>query len=877
MALDLGSLVLNVLANADDAIKDIDLLANTSEKASNKSIAAWNKVGGALTSLGTTITKAVGVPIAGLGAAAVKVGMDFEQAMAKVSAISGATGKDLQDLEDKARLIGSTTQFSAAEAAEGLSYMAMAGWKTEQMLAGLDGIVNLAIASEADLAIVSDIVTDALTAFGLTADDTNTFVDVLAAAATNANTNVEMLGESFKYVAPVAGALGYSAEDTAVALGLMANAGIKGSQAGTALRAIMANLAAPTDTVVGAMDRLNLSLTDGEGNMKSLDTIMQELRVGFKDMTEDEKAATAAHLAGKEGMSGLLAVVNASEEDFEKLSLAINNSEDACKGMAETMQNTAKGSIKAIRSSLEDIGITIYKTLQPSIETILGKIKDFTSSLAENLRGNDELVKKLIKVAGLAIAVGPSIMAIGTAMSAVASITGLVNAALGALGFAATVSCGVVAAALGALVGIVAGVVNNVGGSLDIIKNSFYGFQGVMDEAKIKWDYIWVEMSRILTDVYNTVIVPLFTAIGAIIGIVVNIFKTLWPKISDTYVMVMEAIRIGWDNVLKPLFDTIMQVVLFVVDTFRIYWPHIASIIDQVWTMVKELWLNVLKPIFDKITSVVKDVIYPAFQEVWPSIQNLLSNVFNTIVAIGNNVLIPIFRAITEFIKNVVKPAFDFVWPAIQGLFEGVCGVISGLIKGVVDMLNTFVDMVKWVVKAISAPLNAIKDAFSSAFGWIGDFIGNVSNKVSGFLDKINIFRSAAPQGETAAEPAPAPRRVRRSLMMFAVPDAASSLQGLSDTANTGLATNTRNNIGSLSRVGTSMTSILRNGLVTANQVSQINNISRSAKDTSRDSEDSKKKSDVFILKNYLDSNEISEYTYRKVGNKLALSAKRGR
>ena len=867
MALDLGSLVLNVLANADDAIKDIDNLANTSQKASDKSIAAWNRVGGALTSLGTTVTKAVSVPLAGLGAAAIKVGMDFEQAMAKVSAISGATGDDLKSLEDKARQIGAATQFSAAEAAEGLSYMAMAGWKTEQMLAGLDGIVNLAIASEAELAIVSDIVTDALTAFGMTADDTNEFVDVLAAASNNANTNVEMLGESFKYVAPVAGALGYTVQDTAVALGLMANAGIKGSQAGTALRTIMANLASPTDTVVGAMDRLNLSITDGEGNMKSLDDIMQDLRVGFKDLTEEEKAATAAHLAGKEGMSGLLAVVNATDEDFEKLTLAINNSEGACDKMAATMANTAKGSIKAIRSALEDIGITIYKNLQPSIESILGKVRDFTSSLADNLRNNEELVQKLLKVAGAAIMVGPAIAAIGTLMSTIASITGIVNIALEALGVTATISCGTVALALGALVAVVVGVSNNIGGSLDIIKASFYGFQDVMEETRIKWEWIWTEMNRIITEAYNVIIVPLFTAIGAIIGIVVNMFQTLWPIISDTFVWVMDAIGIAWDNVLKPLFDTIMQVVLFVVDTFRIYWPHISSIINQVWGMIKELWLYVLKPVFDKITSVVKDIILPAFQLVWPSIQNLISNVFSAIVAVGNNVLIPIFRMITDFIKNVVKPAFDFVWPHIQNLFAGVCGVISGLITGVVNILNGFVNTIKWIVNAITGPLNSIKNAFSSAFGWIGDMIGSVSNKVSGFLDKINIFRSMPePEGEPQAY------NLRFNPVM-----ADGALTGLAETAEAGLTVNTREGISTFARTGQTMTSILQNGLITANQVSKIKDISRNAKGSSTTNQEGNTAPEVFILKNYLDSNEISEYTYQKVGNKLALAAKRRR
>ena len=193
--------------------------------------------------------------IAGLGGAAIKIGSDFESGMSKVAAISGASGQELEKLTDKAKEMGSTTKFSATESAAAFEYMAMAGWKTEDMLNGIEGIMSLAAASGEDLATTSDIVTDALTAFGMKASDAGHFSDVLAQASSNANTNVGMMGETFKYVAPVAGALGYTAEDTALAIGLMANAGIKGSSAGTALRSMMSRLTKPTKEVQSAMNR----------------------------------------------------------------------------------------------------------------------------------------------------------------------------------------------------------------------------------------------------------------------------------------------------------------------------------------------------------------------------------------------------------------------------------------------------------------------------------------------------------------------------------------------------------------------------------------------------------------------------------------------
>lgn len=227
--------------------------------------------------------------VGALGAAAIKVGSDFEAAMSKVEAISGATGKELEELQAKAKEMGASTKFSATESAQAFEYMAMAGWKTEDMLDGIEGIMNLAAASGEDLAATSDIVTDALTAFGLSAGDSTHFADLLAKASSNANTNVGMMGETFKYVAPVAGALGYSAEDTAIAIGLMANSGIKASQAGTSLRSIMSRMAKPTDEVKAAMDTLGVSLTDDHGKMKSLNEIMGDLRNGFADLSKQKR------------------------------------------------------------------------------------------------------------------------------------------------------------------------------------------------------------------------------------------------------------------------------------------------------------------------------------------------------------------------------------------------------------------------------------------------------------------------------------------------------------------------------------------------------------------------------------------------------------
>lgn len=300
-------------------------------------------------------------------AAAIKVGTSFETSMSQVAAISGATGDELQALTDKAKAMGAATKFSASESADAMTYMAMAGWKTEDMLSGIAGIMDLAAASGEDLATTSDIVTDALTAFGLTAQDSTHFADILAAASSNANTNVSMMGETFKYVAPVAGALGFSAEDCATAIGLMANSGIKASQAGTSLRSIMSRLTSPTDDVQTAMDALGVSMTNSDGTMKSLNDIILDLREGFAGLTEAEQAQMASDIAGQEAMSGLLAIVNASDSDFTKLQESIYGCDGAAAQMADTMQDNLQGKITILKSALEGLGIDIYESMESAL------------------------------------------------------------------------------------------------------------------------------------------------------------------------------------------------------------------------------------------------------------------------------------------------------------------------------------------------------------------------------------------------------------------------------------------------------------------------------------------------------------------------------
>ncbi len=439
--------------------------------------------------------------VTGIGAAAVKTTADFDESMSNVSAISGATGEDFNRLREKAREMGAETKFSASEAADAMSYMAMAGWKTDDMLNGISGIMNLAAASGADLATTSDIVTDALTGMGYTAADAGRLADVMAAASSNANTNVEMMGETFKYVAPVCGSLGYSMEDTALAVGLMANSGIKASQAGTQLRAAITNMVKPTESMEGVMNELGIEIANEDGSMKSLDETLKILRESFAVTTEEQKAqrlatleqqaitdgygetlkglseeekyfqlamyagqeqikdmseaqfkkqamdklgikvtkktnkaqvaqnlalalgtqaiegltqeqqsAYAATLFGKEAMSGMLAIINASEEDYNKLSDAIANSEGAAKDMAETMQDNLNGQLTILKSQLQEAAIAIGDALIPKIRALVAKIQQWTDWFNKLDATQKETV---VKIGLLVAAIGPLLISIG--------------------------------------------------------------------------------------------------------------------------------------------------------------------------------------------------------------------------------------------------------------------------------------------------------------------------------------------------------------------------------------------------------------------------------------------------------------------------------
>ena len=560
--------------------------------------------GKAIAGVGTNLTKTFTAPIAGIGVASVKLATDFEKGMSTVQSISGATGTDLEMLSKKAKEMGLKTKYSASESAEAFKYMAMAGWKAGEMADGIEGVMYLAGATGEDLAGTSDIVTDALTAFGMQAKDTNKFVDVLAQTANKSNTSVSMLGESFKYVAPVAGALKFNAQDVSTALGLMANSGIKASSAGTALRSLFTRMAKPTKESQTAMDALGISLTDSKGNMKSLDTIMRETRKSFAGLTESQKAQYAAALAGKTGMSGLLAIVNSADSDFNELSTAIYNSDGACKKMYDTANNNLSGQLTILKSTIEGIGISFGERLLPYIK----QGTEFIQRLADKFNSLTKAQQDtIIKVGLIAAAVGPAIFLfgrtvmvvgklvktvgmVGNAFKTAKTVMGLVTAPANAvvLGLAAVVVAGVliyknwdkIKAAAGRLWNFVKNIFQRIGISGDSLKKKLAPIGQKFSAIGEHIQGFWKVVSPLLSKIGEAVHAVFSVVIGAAIGSAIGYFNSLFDGIT---------------TMISGLLTAFDGIITFITGVFTLNW-------SKAWEGVK----NIFGGIFEGLGGMLK-------------------------------------------------------------------------------------------------------------------------------------------------------------------------------------------------------------------------------------------------------------------------------
>lgn len=735
--------------------------------------------GDSVTSAGQKIMPA-SMAVAGLGAAAVKTATDFDEGMSKVAAISGATGDDLDTLRDKAREMGAKTKFSATEAAAAMEYMAMAGWKTEDMLGGIEGIMNLAAASGEDLATTSDIVTDALTAFGMSADDSAHFADILAAASSNANTNVSMMGETFKYCAPIAGALGFSAEDTAQAIGLMANAGIKGSQAGTALRTIMNNLAGEVKITGSALGEVTIATTNADGSMRDLSDILANCRGAFSQLSESEQAAAAEALVGKNAMSGFLALMNAGDADIEKLSSSIDHCSDTfvktvdgaiipmsqaleegidwieeyngvADQMASVMQDNLAGQLTILKSQIQELAISFGEMLMPAIRSIVSKIQAFV----DKLNGMSESQRKAVLTIGLIIAaLGPLLVILGTVISKVGvAMQGFVKLATGVkkLGVAVKAGTGIFGK-LGAALGGISAPVLTVIAVIAVLVAAFKHLWDTNEEFRNAITAIWNGIvSKI--QAFCQGIVDRLNALGFEFGSIVDVLKSLWDGLCQFLAPVFEAAFSVVSTVLGSVLDVITGLLDVFIGLFTGNW-------SQMWDGVKEIFSGVwdaITGLFDTALNLLKslaEVVFGWFgttwETVWTSIKSFFETIWNGIIAFFSGIWNSIVSTVTtqiNAVKTVVTTVFTAIKTTASTIWNGIKTAISTVVDGIKSKVssafesvkNTATSLFNGIKSTATSVWNGIKTAIVTPIEAARDKIRSALNAVSGFFSGLKL------------------------------------------------------------------------------------------------------------------------------------------
>lgn len=675
------------------------------------------------------VTTAIG----GIGAVAIKTTADFDASMSNVSAISGATGKDLEALRSKAREMGAQTKFSASESADAMSYMAMAGWKTNDMLDGIAGVMDLASASGEDLAKTSDILTDGLTAFGLSAKDSGRMADVMASASSNANTNVSLLGESYKYCASTAGAMGYSLEDITESLGLMANAGVKGSMAGTSLKTAMINLAKPTNAMQQAMDKYGISITKSDGSMKSWNEVVDNLRSSLGGLSESEKTSAVATIFGKEATAGMLSVINAGPKDVEKLNTAIKNSSGCAKEMADTMNNNLSGQLTILKSQLEELAISFGEMLMPMIRGVVSAIQGFVDKLNSMSQGQRQVILVILAVVAsigpLLIAIAKVIGAVGTIMTWAPRIVTAVNGIIaGAKALWAVLMANPIVLIVGLIAGLVAGLIyayNHCEKFREIVNNAFNAVKEVVSN-------VVSALVTFFTETIPNAFTTLKSNVSSILNSIKTVFVTIWDGIKTVVSTAVNAIK----TILMVGFAIIMNILVPIINgyltLFKTVFNAIKSVVTTVWNAIKRATTTAWNGIKNAITPIVN------------GIKTTITTVFNAI------------KSVVTKVSNAIKSVITTAWNGIKSVTSTVWNAIKTAVSTPINAVKSTVSsVVKSIKSTVSSAWNGIKSATTSAWksiksaitGPINSAKSTVSGVVSSIRSKVSgIFNGIRPK-----------------------------------------------------------------------------------------------------------------------------------
>lgn len=717
-----------------------------------------NNVGKSMSRIGKNLTKKVSAPLIGVGVASVKVGADFQKSMAKVQAVTGASAKDFTALEDKARDLGATTKYSAGEVADGMGFLGMAGFETNQILDSTEDVLNLASISGLDLASTADIASNMISGMGMEAGDLNKLVDTMAYTMSNSNVDVGMLGESFKYVAPIASDLGVDVDELSGAIGFLGDAGIQGGQAGTQLANGLTRLASPTNTAQELMEDLGIEAFNAEGELKSLPEVLEELDNGFSDLNPQEKTEVMKELFGQQNIKGWNALLARGGDELREYADDIEHASGAGQEMADIMNDTMYGSLNELKSALSEVGISIFEILEPAIETIIEKLTDFVKWLGEL---DESTLKWVTAISAVTAAIPVLIGVIGAILQTFSFLIGVVKKVVSIFRIVRTVMSfasilPLITNPVGIIVAVLAGL---VAAGVAIWKN--------WDVIKEKAIEIWNSIASFFSETWATIsegIMNFLTPIGQWFA---DTWNTLMDGISDFVSSIVEWFSETWNSIKEGISNFLSPIVGWFSDT----WNNIldttqsifTSIIDFIVSWGQKLYeASGLEPFVDfaiNMWEVMKDTI-SILQDTLVALVKLgfkmIKKGVTTALTATKNVFTKIWNAIVDFlspilssIKSAVTTAFNAVKSVVSSITQSVKSVVTTAWNGIKSVTSTVFNSVKSVVTSIfnsvksvvtsvaSNIWNAISDAWNNVLSTTSDIFNSVWDTVTDVFNSI--------------------------------------------------------------------------------------------------------------------------------------------